>query len=66
MTQLRRIQRSTRMRTRTRTRTKRESAMVGLIPDAAEEDPEVNENACILVCKTLSLKQIHALEIMLM
>ena len=45
---------------------KRESAMVGLIPDAAEEDPEVNENACILVCKTLSLKQIHALEIMLM
>ena len=46
---------------------KRESAMVGLIPDdAAEEDPEVNEDACILVCKTLSLKQIHALEIRLM
>ena len=46
---------------------KRESAMVGLIPDdAAEEDPEVNEDVCILVCKTLSLKQIHALEIRLM
>ena len=46
---------------------KRESAMPGLIPDdAAEEDPEVNEDACILICKTLSLKQIQALEIRLM
>ena len=41
---------------------KRESAMVGLIPDdAAEEDPEVNEDA-----KNYHLKQIHALKIMLM